>query len=141
MKTIEKKQWEEEFVKKYPLLYKEYGLKPDKSCMAWGFDIPIGWRWIIEELSEKLDTLSKHSGLHIVVKQVKEKFGGLRYYYAFEDTSIDNIICQGFDRRYTPEVVWLQIINYVVSYYEDISRVTCMTCGKNNRNNKLCCNK
>ena len=61
-------------VKKYPTVFKEWGGDPRKTCMAWGITTGDGWYNIIDELCAKLEPLG------IVAAQVKEKFGGLRFY-------------------------------------------------------------
>ncbi len=61
-------------VKKYPTVFKEWGGDPRKTCMAWGISTGDGWYNIIDELCAKLEPLG------IVATQVKEKFGGLRFY-------------------------------------------------------------
>ena len=70
-----KKELEEQLVKKYPKLYAQYGGSPRETCMAWGMTCGDGWYKIIADLSEKL---SKFEGVEAA--QVKEKFGGLRFY-------------------------------------------------------------
>jgi hypothetical protein len=69
-----KEELELELVKKYPNLYKEHGGDPAKTCMAWGIACGDGWYKLIDELSAKLEPLG------VVAAQVKEKFGGLRFY-------------------------------------------------------------
>lgn len=69
-----KKELELKLVEKYPNLYKEYGGDPRETCMHWGFSHGDGWYDLIEELSEKLEPFG------VVAAQVKEKFGGLRFY-------------------------------------------------------------
>lgn len=68
------KEKELELVKKYPNLYKEYGGDMRETCMHWGMTCGNGWYNLINELSEKLEKLG------VVAAQVKEKFGGLRFY-------------------------------------------------------------
>lgn len=58
-------------------------IKPENSCMFWGFDVGDGWYELIKELMTKLDELrvqypKDFKGFRIA--QVKEKFGGLRFY-------------------------------------------------------------
>jgi hypothetical protein len=69
-----KKELEMELVKKYPKLYSQYGGDMRQTCMAWGMSCGDGWYNIIDELSAKLEPFG------IVAAQVKEKFGGLRFY-------------------------------------------------------------
>jgi hypothetical protein len=100
---------EKELVNKYPNLYKEYNKSPIESCMCWGFTCGNGWFDIIANLSEKLDNLN------VVAIQVKEKFGGLRFYYTFEDNVNDE----------TREKA-----RNLVSEAEMLSYKTCESCGK-----------
>jgi hypothetical protein len=59
---------------KYPTVFQELGGHPTETCMAWGIAVGDGWYNIIDELCQ---TLEKHG---VVAAQVKEKFGGLRFY-------------------------------------------------------------
>jgi hypothetical protein len=62
----------EYFKQKYPHMFLEEG----GFC---GFDCGDGWKDILERLFEKI----KDHGSHVM--QVKEKFGGLRFYTDTED--------------------------------------------------------
>lgn len=72
---------------KYPLLYRDRHGSPQKTLMCWGFTCGDGWFEIIEQLSAKLeseiqalkDQGTPEENLPVAV-QVKEKFGGLRFY-------------------------------------------------------------
>lgn len=70
-----KEELELKLVKKYPNLYRQYKGNPSETCMHWGFVCGNGWFDLIDKLSEKL---SKFEGVEAA--QVKEKFGGLRFY-------------------------------------------------------------
>ncbi len=63
--------------------------------MSWGFEHGDGWCELIETLCARLDTLlQEEPGALIKVKQVKVKFGGLRFYYDLHGASdelADNI--------------------------------------------------
>lgn len=65
---------EQKLVKKYPVLFKQYGGDMSKTCMHWGMSCGNGWYKIIDELCTKLEPY------HVVASQVKEKFGSLRFY-------------------------------------------------------------
>lgn len=69
-----KEELELKLVKKYPTLYSQYKGDVRKTCMAWGLTCGDGWYEIIDELSAKLEPYG------VVAAQVKEKFGGLRFY-------------------------------------------------------------
>jgi hypothetical protein len=90
----------------FPNLYKEYGGDPTKTCMAWGITCGDGWFEIIKELSEKLEPLG------IVAAQVKEKFGGLRFYV--DGTTNEN---------------WEEVHKYI-DEAEIKSYETCENCGQ-----------
>ena len=61
---------------KYPSLFKQRKLGPEKSCMCWGIEVNKGWFKLIDELSEKiLDVCPEAEYV-----QIKEKFGTLRAY-------------------------------------------------------------
>jgi hypothetical protein len=79
-----KKELELKLVEKYPNLYKEYGGSIHETCMGWGMTCGDGWFDLIDKLSEKLEPMG------IVAAQVKEKFGGLRFYINPSDS--DTII-------------------------------------------------
>ena len=49
--------------------------------MAWGIACGDGWYWLIDNLCENLQfQTDKNGDPQIVAAQVKEKFGGLRFY-------------------------------------------------------------
>lgn len=97
---------EDILVKQFPHLFKDYKGDPTKTCMTWGFDCGDGWFKIIYKLAEKL---SKYD---IVALQVKEKFGGLRFY-------IDGTPPELFDE-----------IHGQIHEAEEQSFKTCETCGQ-----------
>ena len=79
---------EQEILKKYRSLYQEKDLPMDESCMYWGLDVPEDWLPVIDKLSSVLASPYR-AGLgggkvikpYFVAKQVKIKFGKLRFYY------------------------------------------------------------
>ena len=66
-------------LKKYPKLYAQYYWDKTQTCMCWGFDIQSGWFKLIDGLSRRITKLDPDGTLQ--AEQVKEKFGGLRFYY------------------------------------------------------------
>ena len=80
----------QEILEKYPSLYREKDLPMDESCMHWGLDVPEDWLPVIDKLSHVL-TNPYRVGLGLgarrvikpkfIAKQVKIKFGELRFYY------------------------------------------------------------
>jgi hypothetical protein len=59
------------------------------NLMAFGFDCDRGWYKIINELIEKLQNLDDYNG---ELFQVKEKYGGLRFYVSNENDKVSNLI-------------------------------------------------
>ena len=71
--------------------------------------VGVGWFPIVEELSEKIHEYTIANGLEpIVIQQIKEKFGGFRFYYMGGDENIDLMVREA----------------------EAKARVTCEECGQ-----------
>lgn len=98
-----KKELQLELLKKYPNILKDFGGDPMSTCMAWGFEVEDGWYKLLDECMEKLqyfcDLCSKDGRqVQVVADQIKEKFGGLRFYVSvydankIEDSIVDDII-------------------------------------------------
>lgn len=90
--------------KDFPNLYKQHKLDMTQTCLCWGFDVEDGWYDLIYELSQKLVLVSPTCE----ASQVKEKFGGLRFY-------VDNCNEDG---------------HKLISEYETKSYHVCEECGK-----------
>lgn len=75
---------EQKLVDKYPKLFADYGVAPNRSPMAFGFECGDGWFDLIDTLSAQLSTLDpidEGESVHWVrAIQVKEKYGTLRFY-------------------------------------------------------------
>lgn len=76
-----KKELDERLCREFPLLYHDRRGDPGKTCMVWGFP-GDGWFAILHELSSGLEPLiaAQPDGERACASQVKEKFGGLRFY-------------------------------------------------------------
>lgn len=82
-----RKELEKILVEKYPNLYSRYGGDMKETCMTWGMSCGDGWFQLIDELSQKLEPLN------VVALQVKEKFGGLRFYIEPHEASTEEQDC------------------------------------------------
>lgn len=87
----EYKEFADRMEEKFPLMFKQnYG----------GFAVGPGWWPIIESLSENIQNYidfknrqkNSEGCVQVVVSQVKEKFGGLRFYYDGGDDHIDGMV-------------------------------------------------
>lgn len=71
----------------FPLLYRTRRGRAGQTCMAFGFCCGDGWEPLIRRLSEKLEALIAElpdDEGRPTAFQVKEKFGGLRFYMSSE---------------------------------------------------------
>ena len=105
---------------KYPLIFKDRQGDMKDTAMFWGFEHGDGWYQILDSLCGNIQSYidwnnrSAVAGYkdfqpveQVVAQQVKEKFGGLRFYY------------QGGDRH----------ISGMVRMAESWASVTCEVCG------------
>jgi len=72
---------------KYSKIFKQKDMSITESCMGWGIDCGDGWYWLIDQLCQSLQSDVDSRNLtakklipQIEAVQVKEKFGGLRFY-------------------------------------------------------------
>ncbi|MGX9936498.1 hypothetical protein ACVFVO_14005 [Advenella kashmirensis] len=100
---------------RYPRLF-------PKGHMARGFEISSGWTNLVVLLCERIDTLLQQApDTRMQVKQVKEKFGMLRFYYEI-DGAPDSL---------------LYAIREVVAQAELASSMCCERCGKHGETGNL----
>ena len=99
-----------ELIEEYPFLKLKYNLD-DMLTYTWLDDMPIGWRiafgeQLCKEIKEELIKNNELDSYKII--QIKEKFGGLRWY--------DNSGLPG--------------MQFIIAKYEALSEKTCINCGK-----------
>src|SRR5688572_15414673 len=82
----------------FPRLFRQKDLGPKESCLYWGIETGDGWFPLlytlcleIEEIYANLDEEEKAKGPYEAV-QVKEKFGGLRFYMSNETEEMTQAI-------------------------------------------------
>ena len=72
---------DERLCREFPLLYADRHEAPTATCMCWGFNVGDGWFPLLYELSAQLEPLiAAQPEPRARAAQVKEKFGGLRFY-------------------------------------------------------------
>lgn len=69
-------------VKNYPIIFKEYGGDITKTCMAWGLECGDGWFTLLNKACKAIQKTCDKYNIEFTAEQVKEKFGGLRFYYS-----------------------------------------------------------
>jgi hypothetical protein len=72
----------------FPELYKQYYLPMSETCMCWGFDCGDGWFDLIYKLSTNISKIDPTCE----AVQVKEKFGGLRFYISKGNNELYELI-------------------------------------------------
>ena len=79
-----KKSLENSLYAEFPEIFRQKDLPMHQSAMCWGISTGDGWFNLIRELCVKLDKNNqarKERGQPVIeATQVKEKFGGLRFY-------------------------------------------------------------
>lgn len=93
------KDFANKLFKDFPKLFKH---KEDKmrSLMCFGVMCEKGWYDLIYSLTKQIYDYSKNSSLDIEVVEIKEKFGGLRYYLEGGDKYIYKLIDRAEDESY-----------------------------------------
>jgi len=83
--------------------------------LAWGFELGDGWTELIVTLCERLNTiLEADPDARFGVRQVKEKFGALRFYYELKQARDDTV----------------RLIRQAVDLAETASASVCESCGR-----------
>jgi hypothetical protein len=105
----------------YPSIFRQKDLPMSQTCMCWGIDTGDGWYNILDTLCNQIQNHLEHNlredqdptAVNVEATQVKEKFGGLRFYYDGGDKFIEGL-------------VWMA---------EAISSRTCEGCGSSGTQN------
>ena len=118
-----KSELQEKLYSKYPKVFRNRHLSPQETCMCWGIECGDGWFWLIDSMLEYL-TYYTEKGYDIIADQVKEKFGGLRFYYSIRisDKCSDND---------TIKKISSDRICEIVDYCLALSLKICEQCGSN----------
>ena len=105
------KQLTEALFKDFPKLFRDKDKSPRETLICFGFECGDGWEPLIRECAAKLEAINntiENPENYIAAVQVKEKFGGLRFYLNFHTTETDEAI----------------------RVAEEKADVTCETCGQ-----------
>lgn len=88
-----KKELENKLFEKYPKLFRQKELSMQETCMCWGLDCGAGWYWLLDNLCSCIqDYIDANNKTQAETVQVKEKFGGLRFYLDGADTYIHGMV-------------------------------------------------
>lgn len=79
-----RKELDDKLCEKYPKIFADRHADMHTTAMFWGFECGDGWYWLIDQLCGLMQgVIDMNPHLNIpqpVATQVKEKFGGLRFY-------------------------------------------------------------
>ncbi len=99
-----RKELDQELVEKFPKIFVNRHGKPTETLMCFGFECGDGWFQILKSLchqiqhhvdwaQEQKEKYGRGQGCsQVVAVQVKEKFGGLRFYYEGGDDMIYGMV-------------------------------------------------
>jgi len=89
-----KRKLDKQLCAKYPKLFRDRNAPINETCMYWGgFECGDGWYNIINQLCGNIQNHIDWKHIpQVVVTQVKEKFGTLRFYYSSGDDVIDGMV-------------------------------------------------
>ena len=138
---------QKKLVIRYPEIFRDYGGDIRYTCMAWGMECGDGWFELLNRMCHDIIKLAKNKDIKVIAHQVKEKFGGLRFYFGIEseytilkrlDTKIRNLL---FSHKLG--IPYWKIIKFRRKFYKTIeekiserieqaeweSEITCESCG------------
>lgn len=96
-----KEELDKKLVEKYPKIFRDRYADMKTTCMCWGFECGEGWYQIIDELCEKIQNhIDTNGAPQVVAVQVKEKFGGLRFYIDGGDKHVYELIHEAENKSY-----------------------------------------
>ena len=107
---------EKKLIEKYPKIFDRSKSDPRGPFTMFGIECNDGWYEILDMLCNAIQFHVDHNmrnvepeDAQVIAEQIKEKFGGLRFYYRGGD----------------------EFINGLVSFAEALSYKTCEQCGSN----------
>lgn len=87
---------------KYPKIFRQKDLPMSQTCMCWGCECGDGWYSLLDKLCGDIQTyLDSHPEVEQVeAEQVKQKFGGLRFYTCGGDDVTDKLVNEAESESY-----------------------------------------
>ena len=91
---------QEKLFQKYPKIFRQRNLDKTKTAMCYGIQCPDHWYDLIDILCSQIEKYTERKEIVCEAMQVKEKFGGLRFYAAETDDYIDGLIAMSESLSY-----------------------------------------
>jgi hypothetical protein len=79
-----KTELENKIFEKYDKIFRNRTKPMSQTCMCWGLACGDGWYHILDYLCKNLQEVEKKYDVQVIADQIKQKFGGLRFYYHVE---------------------------------------------------------
>lgn len=123
---------DEELCKKFPKIFKDRYASMQETCMCWGFECGDGWYDLIYTLCKDIQFYIDHNmkdipeeEKQVVASQVKEKYGGLRFYFSGGDEHIEGMVSFAESMSYQ---ICEGCGNKAKTYNDGWSRTNCESC-------------
>lgn len=93
-----REELDKQLCEKYPKIFANRYKPMTETAMCWGFEVGDGWYTIIDSLCGQIQNhidwqnRKEEKVAQVVADQVKEKFGGLRFYYSGGDDVVDGMV-------------------------------------------------
>lgn len=126
------KEFEKLMFEKFKEIFQDHSKPMSQTCMCWGLSVGIGWAPLLYKVCSQLDVIRKVSGIFPIADQVKEKFGGLRFYY-----HIASPVSRVNDEEDKDEAIWIGLIEDIINKAEKDSYRICGSCGKFVRHKRI----
>ena len=101
------KKLQDKLYTKYPKIFRQKDLSCQQTAMCWGFDCGNGWYNLIDYLCDYIQYYLENSPEvpQVEATQVKEKYGGLRFYFEGGNNKIHEWVdfATGFSYRICEE--------------------------------------
>jgi len=123
---MSREEFDKYMMSNYADMFKQRYLEKDQKIilpMNFGFEIGPGWHHVLDSLCSKLKIIQDLTGYVCVFEQIKEKYGGARFYYHTELVDKNKPSLQG------DQIV--NIIDDLVSMYEEYCDYVCEELGTN----------
>jgi hypothetical protein len=92
---------EKQLFEKYPKIFRQKDLPMNQTCMCWGVSCADGWYDLIDNLCYAIQNHIDYKKLpQVEATQVKEKYGGLRFYVNHSDEYVSGLISMAESMSY-----------------------------------------
>jgi len=141
------KEKENILFERYPKIFQDRGLSPKETLICFGLECDDGWFDLINNLCDAIqfhvDHNSKRNDIElfsqVVVVQIKEKFGGLRFYYYGGDKIIDGMV--RFAEKMSYRICEVCGTNEKVGHTKGWIKTICKECYYESNDNRIWTNK